>query len=691
MTQHSSSHTLDLIPQPNHIELTDDHIMLSPQGHIYTDQRMYTLLSDDAIDAVGARILTETMTQQLLDTLELFVHAHWSTASADERNTLPVAPSEESPDELPEAQWQLQQHRVSICTTISLSVNATVPSQGYTLTIHETGEIVISASSPSGWRNGIQTLRQIIMTQYSELPVLYIEDSPALLTRGLTYDVSRGRVPTRAALEDLIDTLCLYKYNHFELYIEHTFAFPQTREAWDGKDPLNAEDIRALDEYCFARGIELVPALASFGHMYDILRTHAWRELSEHPQQADRPFSFIERMIHHTLNPTHPDALGFICSLIDEYASLFRSHHFNIGGDETFDLGTGASAHRASEVGVPRLYAEHISALCAHMKTRGLSPIVYADIPLKHPELLSLLPKEVTLANWDYRVCPSEENVSTVHKSGYSQLVCPGAHTWNRMLPALCNAWDNISSLCSYGRKYQAHGMLMTDWGDYGHINDPLFSLPSFAYAAEHSWHAHPDDKDTLDHAISVLTYGDRTGCFVSELSSTQSLQSFSWADAVQYLEIADSNGIVNPDVAWVLGYDETVSSISDAHRLFFKERLDSISAYKLNNDLLRMKIADLHSSSTVPDTISRTAILMLRGQILLNTLGATLAYREHILNAPTSAPPCDNLELAQELSTWFAEYSTRWHATSRHSQIEDIHHIFSTYATLLTEGHTNS
>lgn len=77
--------------------------------------------------------------------------------------------------------------------------------------------------------------------------------------------------------------------------------------------------------------------------MYMNLRTREHRGLGEFPEDADRPFSFIERMEHHTLNAANPKSHDFASRLIEEYAPLFRSRSFNIGGDETFDLGRGRS------------------------------------------------------------------------------------------------------------------------------------------------------------------------------------------------------------------------------------------------------------------------------------------------------------------------------------------------------------
>jgi hypothetical protein len=43
-----------------------------------------------------------------------------------------------------------------------------------------------------------------------------------------------------------------------------------------------------------------------------------------------------------------------------------RSRRVNIGCDETFELGRGASAARAAEIGAAGVYLEHLARIAAH-------------------------------------------------------------------------------------------------------------------------------------------------------------------------------------------------------------------------------------------------------------------------------------------------------------------------------------
>ena len=403
----------------------------------------------------------------------------------------------------------------------------------------------------------MQTFRQLVRHSGPAVPVVHIEDAPVLPVRGYYLDVTRGRVPTPASLKALVDVLELHKYNQLQLYVEHTFRFDGLSQAWRGTGALGADDILELDEYCAKAGIELVPSISTFGHQYMALRTDRYAGLGEFPEQAGRPFSLIERMEHHTLNPLMDESLALAKRLIDQYAPLFRSRRFNICADETFDLGKGRSAAQARAVGVGTLYAGYLTELCSYLEERGLQPMMWADIAVGHPQALERLRDKAVLLNWQYEPDVDESRTALVASTGAAQYVCPAVHCWNALLPRIDTAWANISRMAAYGAAHRAEGILVTDWGDYGHVNDPVMSLPGLCYGAQCGWNGGGDcGQAAVDCAIDRLEYGVEGG-FVDMLRQASACVTFGWDDAVRYLELdmhaydhADHRPVLNGDVA---------------------------------------------------------------------------------------------------------------------------------------------
>ena len=78
---------------------------------------------------------------------------------------------------------------------------------------------------------------------------------------------------------EFIDLLSILRFNEFQLYIEHTFAFQNHRDVWKDSSPLSGEEIQKIDHYCTDRFIDLVPNLNSFGHFERWLRHKPYKIL----------------------------------------------------------------------------------------------------------------------------------------------------------------------------------------------------------------------------------------------------------------------------------------------------------------------------------------------------------------------------------------------------------------------------
>ena len=134
-------------------------------------------------------------------------------------------------------------------------------------------QVVISAEYSKGILYAIQTLRQLVDQCKFVLPCLEIEDKPALANRGFYHDATRGRVRRLEEYKKLADKLSYYKQNQLQLYVEHSYLFRDLTEVWRDDTPLTAEEIMELDDYCKNIGIELVPSMATFGHLDKLLKT----------------------------------------------------------------------------------------------------------------------------------------------------------------------------------------------------------------------------------------------------------------------------------------------------------------------------------------------------------------------------------------------------------------------------------
>jgi len=363
------------------------------------------------------------------------------------------------------------------------------PDERYFLNVAAHGARIVSSSKRGFYRAGT-TLKQLLLNFPDELPCLIIDDWPDYPARGFYHDVTRGRVPTIDTLKRLADTLAFYKINQLQLYIEHAFAFRNMPELWEGKDPLRADHIRELDAYCADRYIDLVPSLSTFGHLYELLRLPRFERLNELDIRASQiPRCLWDRMAHYTLDAGNPQSFELVKGMIEEYSPLFSSQYFNICCDETFDLGKGRNAARAAAVGVGGIYVDFVKQIAGVVRSLGKKPMMWGDIVLKHPELISELASDGTIfLNWDYTPEADGAAVKTFADAGVSQYVCPGVNGWSRMAADVDRACANISRMAKFGRDAGALGLLNTDWGDCGQVNLLSSSYHGLAFGAAVSW-----------------------------------------------------------------------------------------------------------------------------------------------------------------------------------------------------------
>ena len=71
------------------------------------------------------------------------------------------------------------------------------------------------------------------------------------------------------------------------------------------------EEILELDQYCYLRGIELVPSISNLSHLYKVLRTKTFGHLCELDNTMTIPFSAFDKQRHHTLNVIDPESVEF--------------------------------------------------------------------------------------------------------------------------------------------------------------------------------------------------------------------------------------------------------------------------------------------------------------------------------------------------------------------------------------------
>ncbi len=378
-------------------------------------------------------------------------------------------------------------------------LGASLPAQGYRVVI-DASAVRIDAADEAGAFYARATLDQLARTHGGRLPVGEIVDWPDVAIRGVMLDISRDKVPSFSTLAELVDRLASWKLNQLELYTEHTFAYTGHEEVWENASPLGADEVRALDALCRERHVELVPNQNCLGHMERWLARDRYRPL------AIRPGGFEQWGRHRgptTLDPALPGSFELVRGLLGELAPCFASRRIHVGLDEPFEL----PAERAGE------YLDWLARLRALEALEGREMLVWGDVLATHPEWIGKLPEGVTVCEWGYEADhPFAERARALARGGQPFWVCPGTSAWLSILGRTTNMRGNMDAAAAAASEHGAAGFLITDWGDFGHLQVAPVSDPGLAYGAAISWCAETNRDLDLAAALDAHAYFDAAG-----------------------------------------------------------------------------------------------------------------------------------------------------------------------------------
>ena len=221
------------------------------------------------------------------------------------------------------------------------------------------------------------------------------------------------------------------------------------------------------------------------------------------------------RLIRHRRSrPPSPKTLPFIESLFAELLPNFSSKLFNIGCDETFELGMGRSKSLVEEKGSGRVYLDFLLAVCELARAQGRTVQFWPDIVNQYPELIPELPKDIIALEWNYEAGYDFLGKTAPYaEAGIPFYVCPSASAMRTILGRTDNCLANLREAAEQGLANGAIGYLNTNWGDtWGWRRWFPVSYLGFAGGAAMSWACEANRDLDLPLALDSFVFGDGAG-----------------------------------------------------------------------------------------------------------------------------------------------------------------------------------
>lgn len=385
------------------------------------------------------------------------------------------------------------------------------------------GDIIeVLTGSNIGVFYALKTLKQLI--NHDSIPQCFIDDAPDLKVRGLMLDISRSKVLSVKTIKEIIDLMADLKYNHLQLYVEgFSFEYKSFPEVLEKKNYISLDEYLIIEEYAKERYIDLVPNQNGFGHMSDWLRRLEYKDLAECPEGfyiwgAKRPPS--------TLDPTNPQSFNLVKKMYEDMLPYSTSKFFNMNFDEPYELGYGKSKAYCEKKGKENVFIEYFEKLADVVRYYGKRPMIWGDVLIKHPEAIKKLPKDVIFIDWGYSLdYPFHQHLKTLQKANLSFMAAAGTSTWSVITSRYQDMLGSIRNAALYTKQYGGEGILVTDWGDVGHLQYLPFSLPGFIYGALSSWNVYENYEYLIHHYLSKYLNDSELAGLIIDMSNYTRLE----------------------------------------------------------------------------------------------------------------------------------------------------------------------
>ncbi|MFW6145895.1 MAG: family 20 glycosylhydrolase [Planctomycetota bacterium] len=340
----------------------------------------------------------------------------------------------------------------------------------------EAGGLVLSGGGEAGLRYACDAAMRLLTGGRGALPAFALQDRPAMTIRAAMVDISRTNVLKPDYIEGLIDRLAAVRCNMLLVYFEERFTLRRHPKL---AHPMGftTDDMDRLGRYARARGVDLVPAMATFGHCQGYLRDPSYRRLAD----GDQIYQF---------NSLHPGTRRLISDLLNDWAAVAHSRYVHLGFDEAPYYGNMPETREfIAAHGIERFMADHLNFMHDHLAAKGLRAMVWGDMLKEHPGILELIPNDIIVVEWNYGSIGDKDRqaLRTLHERGFDVLVAPAASRSAQYgFPTYAQITENIPDYLDLGVRQGALGTIICQWEGLPRFT--RLSEPGFALGCRLAW-----------------------------------------------------------------------------------------------------------------------------------------------------------------------------------------------------------
>lgn len=443
--------------------------------------------------------------------------------------------------------------------------------------------IEVFAKNEVGLYYATKTLKQILIA--NKVQCGYIKDKPDLKVRGFMHDISRNKVPNLETLKYIVDVMSDLKMNHFELYVEgFSFEYKSFERYLEENSYITVEEYKELEKYCEEHYIDLVPNQNGLGHMEQWLSKEEFKELAEAPEGIHlwgslRPAS--------TLDVSNPKSLELIKTMYNDMLPISNSKYFHMNFDEPFELGLNKNKQRCLEIGKENVYLEFVNKAYKEIKKHNKIPLIWGDVLIKHDDVLDKIPKDMIFVDWGYDAqYPFDKTLKKLKDADIKFMAAPATTSWCSLLTRTYDYIENISAAIWHTYELGGEGIILTDWGDIGHLQHLSASFAPLVYAGLQSYRVKHGVFKDLKYYLNKYIFKDKNN-----------LAADVFMDAGSYLKYeshyTDNGSLTFYSMVWVLNSFKEENPV-DYYKQKMKYNLYNFNQYNLIIDFFNQKLKEI-------------------------------------------------------------------------------------------------
>lgn len=328
---------------------------------------------------------------------------------------------------------------------------------------------------------------------------------------GIMLDCSRNSVMTVTHFKTWLRKLALLGFNSAMLYTEDTYRIPGEDYFGIFRGAYTPEELREIDQYAAALGIEMIPCIQTLGHLEQMLRWSAYEQI---------------RDTRSVLLADEPETYRFIEKIVAQCADCFKSKRIHIGMDETHDLGRGRFMDRFGPQRNFDIFNRHLRRVSEICGQHDLRPMIWSDMYFRMgsknndyydknsvfpSDLKKEIPSGVELIYWDYYHYEEafyDEWIRRHRSLDKEPVMACGLWTWFSFWHRREQTYRTAGPCIRACKRAGIREFFVTMWGDDGAYCDFDSAMAGLNWIAENVY-ANRASEAALRQRFAAVCHGD--------------------------------------------------------------------------------------------------------------------------------------------------------------------------------------